>query len=63
MASDPKIIHELEQLTAVLRDMAPMLARFRDGLVEEGFSREEAFEMAKALMVEIYRKAGRRKRQ
>lgn len=59
MAGDPRlrIIHELEQLGALLKDMAPLLGAFRDNLIEAGYTREEAVAMTTDLLLEMYREA------
>lgn len=48
-----KLLHTSEQLAAVLGDfapeLAPTLARHRDALIEEGFTRAEAVHLAAEL--------------
>lgn len=41
---DARIVHELEQMGAALADLAPVMARMRDLLIEEGYTRDEAVE-------------------
>lgn len=44
MAGDARLIHELEQMEAALRDLAPVMGTMRDILMENGYTREEAVE-------------------
>lgn len=62
MDGDPRlrVIHELEQLGALLRQLAPVLGAFRDNLIDSGYTREEAVEMTTDLLLEMYREARQR---
>lgn len=44
MTRDARLVHELEQMGAALRDLAPIMARMRDNLMAEGYTRAEAVE-------------------
>lgn len=41
------ILHALEQMQAVLRDISPVLWSYYEKLKEEGFTDEQAFELVR----------------
>ena len=51
---DPKQIHSLDQASAGLRDFAALVGRYREQLVVEGFTREEAFKLCVAYQTEVF---------
>lgn len=53
MAGRARITHELEQIGAALRDLAPLLSAFADQLEEAGFSREEAVRLSEVALMEL----------
>lgn len=58
--SSPRILHEIEQLGAALRDLAPVMASLRDALIEEGYSRKEAVEGSFRVLDILLERAARR---
>jgi len=51
----------LEQLAAMLRDLAPVMYSYRKDLMAAGFSREESFIMAVEMQKSIMRGASNHK--
>lgn len=43
------IKHRLEQLGAALREVAPLLVRYHESLIQEGLTPEQALEVVKDL--------------
>ncbi len=54
---DPKAIHEFEQMTATLIDMARMLSKYREELENEGFTREESVQLCVSCQDSLFTKA------
>lgn len=53
--SDPKYIHAMEQLAAMLRDLPSAVAAYYHGLIEEGMDEEEAMELTIAMQEALLR--------
>lgn len=41
------ILHQIEQMMAVLRDISPLLWSYKVDLVKQGFTEEQAFELVR----------------
>lgn len=41
------VFQALEQMQALLRDVAPILYSYQEELIKQGFTRDEAFELVK----------------
>lgn len=54
--SGPRVTHELEQLSAALRDAAPVLRTFHESLTRAGFRRSDATELTRAALTELMRR-------
>lgn len=59
MPGDARLIHELEQMEAALRDLAPVMASMRDILMENGYTREEAVDGSFRVMEVLLEEAQR----
>ena len=54
-----RLVHEVEQLDAALRDLTPVVGRMRERLMEEGFEREEAVDGAFRVLETVIETANR----
>lgn len=41
------ILHQLEQMQAMLRDLAPVLYRYKENLKKQGFTEEQAYTLVR----------------
>lgn len=48
------ILQQLDQLQAVLRDIAPVLWSYYKNLIDEGFSEEQALELTKDVQSKLF---------